>query len=177
MAVSAALTLRLVTRTSMEAREIPSMPYICLLLFQCRGRGPSQAAAYTNALPCRRAGTHAGIQRQPHTLRPLCHQQTQRRRPQRRPGGGTCVFSIRSSAFRPRLLPIVSGADSAALGIKANPIVATAAAPSKLRRSIAVIRFAPAKHLNAGGVPVKSSPFAQASYIKGSYITRPKTLP
>jgi len=89
-------------------------------------------------------------QRQPHTLRPLCHQQTQRRRPQRRPGGGTCVFSITSSAFRPRLLPIVSGADSAALGIKAKPIAATTAALSKLRRSIAVIRFVSPKTSERG---------------------------
>ncbi len=93
---------------------------------------------------------HAGGQRQPYTLRPLCHQQTQRRRPQRRPGGGTCVFSIRPSAFPLRSLPIVSGADLAALGIKANPTAATAAVPSELRRSIAVIRFSPVKTSERG---------------------------
>jgi hypothetical protein len=86
------------------------------------------------------------FQRQPHTRRPRCHQQTQRRRPQgRRPGGGTCAFWRKSSGVPARLLLIARGADTAAAGIKANPMVAIAALLNKLRRPIAVIGSLPRK--------------------------------
>jgi hypothetical protein len=74
------------------------------------------------------------IQRQRQTRRPRCHRHTltlRRRCHQRRRRRTTyTVSSTRLSVVVGRLLLIISGADSAGTGIKANPAVATTAPPS-----------------------------------------------
>ena len=177
MAVSAALTLRLVTRARMEARVINHALHLSPPVFSPVAGGGPRRRVYTNALPISEVRVCTPAFSASHTL----YAPYATSKPSGvGPGGvrGEVFASSRSGLLRflQRPLPSVSGADLAGLGIKANPTAATAAVPRKLRLSIAVIRSrSRQKHLNAGGALAKSSPFAQASYIKGSYITRPET--